>query len=162
MGNAPLMGSNIFSYVASDFTVYYFANKTGYASPTWNNYPAVSMGALSPVKPWLLSKGLAYNADMQSTPNGDGVPLLMAYALNLDPTKNQSANIPKPAVAGSQMSLTFYAGNADVTYSVESSPDLQTWSTDGVTISAPDANNCCTATVPTTAPSRFMRLVVTH
>jgi len=74
--------------------------------------------------------------------------------------RNLSASTPRPVCAGQQMSLTFYAGRAGITYSVESSIDLQTWSTADVTLSAPDANNCRTATVPMTGPRRFMRLVV--
>ena len=95
-----------------------------------------------------------------SDPNGDGVNLLMAYALNLDPKQNLQSSIPRPLIAGSQMGLTFYAGTAGVTYSVETSTDLQTWTSAGVTLSTPDANNLRTASAPTTGPNRFMRLVV--
>ena len=40
------------------------------------------------------------------------------------------------------------------------SGDLKTWTTSGVTLSAPDANHIRTASVPTTGASCFMRLVV--
>lgn len=86
----------------------------------------------------------------------------MAYALNLDPNRNLSGSMPGPVVAGNQVSLTFYAGSPGVTYSVQTSTDMQTWTTAGVTLSAPDANNNRTATVPLTGPSRFMRLVVVY
>lgn len=86
---------------------------------------------------------------------------MLAYALNLDPIRNQSGSIPRPVVSGSVMSLTYYAGNADVTYTVQSSTDLQTW-TPVTNVSAPDANNRCTTTVPATGPRRFLRLVVGH
>ena len=64
-------------------------------------------------------------------------------------------------VCTSLTGLTYYAGNADVTYTVQSSTDLQTW-TPVTNVSAPDANNRCTATVPATGPCRFLRLVVGH
>ena len=143
------------------FTVYYFNGSSGFTSPTWMGYPTVNMGARSAVPPWLLSNGLPYNADPQSDPNGDGVNLLMAYALNLDPNQNLSGSIPQPVFAANQMRLTFYAGRADVNYTVESSTDLQHWSTDGVTLSDLDAiSKERTATVDMSGTCLFMRLVV--
>jgi hypothetical protein len=166
MGNAPLMGSSVFASTASGFTVYYFNGASGFTTPTWNDghdtYPAVNMGAYSPAPPWLLRNGFAYNANLQSDPNNDGVSLLMAYALNLDPNRNLAGSMPQVVRAANQMSLIFYAGSAGVTYSVEASTDLKTWSTSGVTVSAPDANGFSTATVPTTGPRRFMRLKVVY
>ena len=47
----------------------------------------------------------------------------MAYALNLDPKQNLSGSMPKPVIAGNQMSLTFYAGSSGVTYSAETSTE---------------------------------------
>ena len=161
-GNAPAMATRIFSFDPSNFTIYYYNGATGFTSPTWyEGYPAVDLG-YSPVATWLLSKGFAYNADLQSAPNGDGVPLLMDYALNLDPTRNQSAGIPSPAISGTHISLTFYAGRAGITYLVQTSADLQNWTTTGVTVSAPDANGLCTATAPVTSTSAFMRLMVAY
>jgi hypothetical protein len=162
LGNAPAMGSQVFDSVASGFKVGFFNGKSGFTAPTWNGYPAVNMGDPTPTATWLVANGLAHNADLRSDPNGDGVSLLMAYALNLDPNRNLVASMPKPALAGNQMSLTFYAGTVDVTYAVESSTDLQHWSTNGVTVSGPDGNHIRTATIPTTDTSRFRRLVVSH
>jgi len=160
MGSAPSMGTSVFNSTASGFAVQYYNGATGFTSP-WNGYTTVNNGT-PPVSSWLIFKGLSSNADLQSTPNGDGIPLLMKYALNLDPCRNESSKIPQPVVTGNQMSLTYYAGSPDVTYTVQSSTDLQTWSTDAVTLSGPDANSCYTATVPTTGPKRFLRLVVVH
>jgi hypothetical protein len=162
MGNAPAMTFQVFSNTASGFTVYYFNGKTGFTSPTWMGYPTVNMGAESATKPWLVTNGFAYNADLQSDPNSDGVNLLMAYALALDPNQNLSGSMPRPVFAGNQMSLTFHAAGAGVTYAVESSPDLRNWSTAEVLMLPPDANGFRTATVDMTAPCLFMRLVVSH
>jgi hypothetical protein len=162
MGNAPAMGTDVFANAASGFTVYYFNGKTGFTSPMWLGYPAVNMGAASPTAIWLLAKGLPHDADLQDDPNHDGVNLLMAYALNLDPNQNLSGSMPNPVCAAGQMRLTFHAGSADVTYTVESSTDLKVWSTDGVTLSAMDAGNCRTASVNMDASTRFMRLVVSN
>ena len=163
IGNAPTTGTFVFFVTASGFSVYYFNGATGFTSPNWTDssgdtYPAVNMGAYSAIEPWLLSYGFAYNSNLLSDPNSDGVNLLMAYALNLDPTLNLTNSLPRPVLTPTQMSFTFYAGSAGVTYSVEASLDLEIWSTTGITISPPDANHFSTATVPRTGPRGFMRL----
>jgi hypothetical protein len=160
MGSAPTMGGSVFDYTASGFTVFYFNGKTGFSSPRWYGYPAVNMGDSSPFPPWLLTNGFAYNTDLQSDPDGDKVSLLMAYALNLDPKANLSGLMPRPVIAANRMSLTFYTGSIGINYSVEASDDLRDWSTAGVILSAPDANQCRTATANMTGSSRFLRLVV--
>lgn len=152
----------VFPYTSRDFTVFYFNGKWGFTSPTWEGYPAVNMGAATPIAIWLIEHGLPYNADLQSDPNSDGVNLLLAYALNLDPNQNLSDSLPQSVVSANQSSLTYYTGNADVTYLVETSSNLQTWSTVGVTLSAPDANSFRTATCLNACPARFMRLTVGH
>ena len=167
MGNVPTTGSNVFAADnAPGFTVAYYNGAAGFTSPTWTDssgdtYPAANMGT-PPLSSWLFFNGLASNANLQSTPNNDGVPLLMDYALNLNPTQNQSGSMPQPVISGNQLCLTFYIGAPGVTYTVQASTDLQTWSTSGVTTSVPDASNFCTATVPVTGTSTFMRLVVTY
>ena len=166
MGNAPTMGWNVFAFTASGFKVYYYNGATGFNTPTWTDssgdqYSAVNLGQ-PPLSSWLFFNGLPSNASLTSIQNKDGVPLLMDYALNLDPTKNQGANIPKPVISGNLMSLTYYAGSPSVTYSVEASPDLQSWSTSGVTTSAPDINNFCTSAISLSGSSCFMRLKVVY
>jgi formylglycine-generating enzyme required for sulfatase activity len=160
MGNAPSMGLNVFNDVTSGFTVYYFDGAAGFASPTWMGYPSVNMGGSSPTATWLLSHGLPYDANLQSDPNDDGVSLLLAYALDMDPNENLADSMPKPVSAGGEMKMTFYAGAEGVTYAVETSTDLQVWTTVGVDLSLPDANGFRTASVPMNAPRRFLRLVV--
>jgi hypothetical protein len=160
MGNAPSMGSWVYSLTASNFTVYYFNGATGFTSPAWDGYTAVNIG--DPTTAWLQSNGYLSNSNLQNNPSGDGVPLLVDYAFNLNPAHNESASIPHPVISGNTMSLTYFAGSVGVVYSVEASTDLRTWSTTGVTVSTPSSNNCCTATIPMTSPSSFMRIVVTH
>lgn len=162
MGNAPTMTSGVFSYNAAAFTVYYYNGRTGFTSPTWLGYPAVNLGDASPIETWLRANGLPYNANLQADEDGDGVTLLMAYALNLNPNLNLISHMPRPVIAGNQVTLSFYAGSKEVTYSVETSVDLKIWSADGVTISGPDANYIRTATVNITGPQRYMRIVMVH
>ncbi|MCX6872431.1 MAG: leucine-rich repeat protein [Verrucomicrobia bacterium] len=159
-GNAPALGWGVFDATASGFTVYHFDGATGFAGPPWNGHAAATMGAATPVAIWLLGNALPHNADLQDDPNGDGVSLLLAYALNLDPQQDLSGSLPEPVVAANQLSISFFAGRAGVSYAVESSTDLQHWSSAGVTVSAPDQDQRRTATVNMTDPYRCLRLVV--
>jgi hypothetical protein len=159
-GNAPAMNSSVFTGSALGFAIYYFNGKTGFTSPTWYGYPTVNMGSETPVSNWLIGKGLPFDSDLNSDPNQDGVNLLMAYALDLDPNKNLAGSMPRPVIAGNQMSLRFFAGRAGVTYSVQVSEDMHQWDTEGVNISAPDEDQFRTATVDVSGRARFLRLVV--
>ena len=161
-GDAPTMGINVFQTTASNFTVYYSPVATGFTSPTWMGYPALQIGSASPITTWLISKGLPSNSNLLSDANGDGVSLLMAYALNLDPNLNLSGSLPQTVIGANQMSLSFYAGTAGVSYVVQTSTASQAWTTVGVTLSAPNANQIRTATVNMTDVKRFMRLVVSN
>ncbi|MEY2487236.1 MAG: hypothetical protein QOH39_2884 [Verrucomicrobiota bacterium] len=118
--------------------------------------------AYSPIEPWLVSYGFAFNTDPLSDPNSDGVSLLMAYALDLNPTQNLTISLPRWAFTPGQMSLTFWGGSTGVFYSVETSTDLHNWTTTGVTISGPDADHFYTATVARSGTRRFMHLKVVY
>jgi hypothetical protein len=159
-GNAPSMGSGVFDGAAGGFTVYYYNGAAGFTSPTWESYSAVDLG--SAVAAWLSSNGFSSNANLQVTPNNDGVPLLTAYAYDLDPTRNESGALPAPVVAGNNLSLTFFAGSVGVTYTVQTSTDLQNWTTAGVTVSPPALNNFSTATIPITSKAAFMRVLLSY
>lgn len=166
-GDAPVLSFGVFSVVASDFAVYFMAGAVDFPVPPddmfWYGYPAVNMGSeVSPTTALLLSKGLPANSDLKSDTNGDGVNLLLACALNLDPFQNLSDKIPNPIMVGNQMNLTFYAGVAGITYGVETSCDLNNWSSVGVTLSAPDANLNCTASASVSGPCLYMRLAVSN
>jgi hypothetical protein len=164
LGNAPAMFVPPPGYVspflsnAGDFALYFFDAATGFTGPTWKGYPTVNMGQVSPVSPWLVSNGFPHDTDMMADQDGDGVSLLMAYALALNPRQNLSGSVPRPVIAGDQMTLTFYAGSEGITYRVETSDDLQNWNTDGITLSSPDANGYRTAWFLGGGPNRFMRL----
>ena len=56
--------------------------------------------------------------------------------------------------------MTFSASTPGITYTVLTSTDLANWTAEGVTLLNLDAEGRRTATIDTTAPRRFMRLVV--
>lgn len=164
-GGAPAIAGNdsaarSFDANAGDFAVYYFDGMAGFTSPMWMGYPAINMGAVSTWSPWLVAYGFPFDLDLLTDANGDGVPLLMAYALALDPRRQLGSSMPRAQIIGQQMRMRFLAGRQDLTYVVEASADLQQWTSDGVSLSAPDADGYRTASLPLDSPQRFMRLAV--
>ena len=113
-----------------------------------------------PAASWLLANGLWYDTDLQQDTDGDGVNLLMAYALDLDPRLNLRGSLPLPVLGPATLSLSFHGTSSGIIYRVETSTDLAAWATAGVTLSAADANGIRTASVIRDAPERFLRLVV--
>jgi alpha-N-arabinofuranosidase len=66
-----------------------------------------------------------------ANPAGDGMPNLLKYALGLDPTmEDAAAGTPVVSTTGGMLTLTYVCppGITDVTYVVEVSGDLETWS----------------------------------
>lgn len=56
--------------------------------------------------------------------------------------------------------MEFYASAPGIIYTVQTSTDMETWVTDGVTLSDLDPDGRRTATVDRASQRRFMRLVV--
>ncbi len=152
------MGLSVFELAGSGFVIGYLKSGTGFTSPTWSGYPAYKITSITPEFTWLYSNAIPGNANFLSDANGDGVNLLMAYALNMDPNARNS--LPQPVFGASQMSLSYYSATPGVTYAVRTSNDMLNWSTEGVVISGPMTNR--TATVARSGPQRFMRLEVSH
>jgi hypothetical protein len=96
--------------------------------------------------------------------DGDGAPNLLEYALGTSPTSAASVSAPILEVSGLNLQVSFVRLRSDVTYLVEGSSDLATWSviatnpgTVGQSVSVTDTVSIQTAT----PPRRFIRLRVT-
>lgn len=160
-GNAPLDGINMFESVAAGHKVYYLDSSTGFSSPWWSGNAAEAIDtAAYPAAKWLLELYLAYDTPLEQDLNGDGVSLLMAYALDLDPNVRLTTELPTVEMGSTTLELKYYAGTAGVTYRVETSKDMITWVTTGVTVSAADSEGVVTASIPRGAVCGFLRLVV--
>ena len=160
LGDAPGAGLP-FTNTAPDFTIYYLSTSTGFTSPTWNGYPAVEINVDQyRAAPWLLEHGLPHDADLHQDINSDGVSLLMAYALDLDPRQNLRSRLPVPTMDTDSLRLTFPASRANLSYTVQTSTDLQTWTAEGVTTSEFDPDGRRTASTSRDVPRRFLRLMV--
>ena len=85
-GNAPpSFGGDVFLFAAPDFTIYYRASHTGFASPTWQGYPALALGDPAP----LSSAGQIFLLDF----GADATPTSTGAAPTNDPV-NTWNNIP--------------------------------------------------------------------
>lgn len=98
-------------------------------------------------------------------PDGDGLPNLLEYALDTDPSAPNAGPAPSTAAPSGRLQLTFRRRAAPaLTYLVEASSDLATWTpiwtssgaqnTDGP-VTVIDSEN------PGVSPRRFLRLNVT-
>ncbi|WOO41747.1 leucine-rich repeat domain-containing protein [Rubellicoccus peritrichatus] len=157
--DAPLADLAFYSGFSSATAskVYHFSNKTGFTSPTWNGLTTVSMGPSSPGKIWLIENELPHDSDLCITTNASGKPLLLPYALKLDPDIHDA---PQPVVNGNLIEYTFYSGRNDVTYAVETSKDLLNWTSTGIILSDPDAEGYQTATANLDDSQCFVRVTV--
>ncbi|MBC8127024.1 MAG: hypothetical protein H8M99_07760 [Gloeobacteraceae cyanobacterium ES-bin-144] len=143
--------------------VYYYEGADEFTSPFWSlfDYPSSVLTGSAAFMDWLVSKGLPSVSDPNSDANGDGVTLLMAYALNLDPNQNHNGSLPQPVFTANTMTLSFYAGNPDIIYTVQTCTNLSDWTTEGVSTTPPDSiTKISTATVNRTGPCRYIRLLV--
>lgn len=151
-----------------------------------------SLKVVNTVGNYLATAGLTgANAALNADPDGDGLTNLTEYALNLNPAKSDAGST---AVPQSQVAIRAYGGTnylsilftrvplaTDITYIVESSPDLLTWTTvatgaGGAALSGPglvsdDAANTAPHTVEvrdtvaqtaTDGQRRFLRLRITQ
>jgi hypothetical protein len=161
VGNAPVTAQGEFSGAAPGFTIYYLSSRSGFSSPTWRGYPATMISETThPAAAWLLEHGMGYDTDLHTDPDGDGVSLFLAWALDLDPTRPQCSQMPSPVLGGYSLILTFYAARPGLTYRVETSTDMTHWTTTDVSQYAPGPDGRGTAVVNLQAPRRFLRLTV--
>ncbi len=151
LGDAPVFGWGVFDGTDANFTIHYLSGNSGFRSPIWRGYPATS---------WFMDGGLDPATDLDQDVNGDGVTLLTAYALNLDPSLDLSGSLPGAEVAADAMGMTYYSANPGITYILETSTDLETWTDAGVSVSGLDPQCRRTATVDLVEPHRFLRLRV--
>jgi|GEM_PF-2427829 len=91
----------------------------------------------------------------------DGIPLLMEYALGTSPVESTTSPI-SIEIGPTSTTLTFPKMREELTYTVETSPDLGTWNTNGVTQPAAALGEMEIATIAPTTSRMFIRLKVTQ
>ena len=140
-------------------TVYCFDEATGFTSPTWNDLPVVRMGPISPVTEWVIERDFPYDTDLLSDSNGDGVSLLMAYALNLVP-HNALIELPQAIMGPSTLGMESYASAPGIACAAQTSTGMENWETEDVTLSDLDSAGNRTASIDRSTSRRFIRLAV--
>jgi hypothetical protein len=159
LGDAPALGTDVFSGAAPSFSISYLAESSGFTTPTWNGYPASPVSEFDVhFAAWLSDHSLPADSSPGQDLNGDGVDLLMAYALNLDPNENLAGSMPAAVLASETLSISYYAASPGVSYTAETSTDLRSWTVEGVILSGTAENR--RASVSRDSARRFLRLSV--
>jgi len=173
IGNAPTMGTSVFSGAARGFTIYYYYGATGFTSPTWDGYPA---DAILSFAQWVSKYGLTGGAT--GTPQNDGVSNQIKYLLDINPSQPMSAT-DKAALPSTGMStivgvecltLTYRASQttSGLVVTPQVSTDLQNWAAPGagsqtvqVGTDAATGDPMMQVQVPVSGPMMFIRLSLT-
>ncbi len=110
--------------------------------------------------------GIAWaGADSAATadPDGDGLANLLEYALGGSPVSNASTPVPSVQTSGPRLQLSFLRARAELTYTVQGSPDLSAWSEISYLPVATGQIQTVSDNVDSGAsnPRRFLRLRIT-
>lgn len=161
LGSAPTTASNTFSPISGAYpAVYFHGTNNGFTTPTWKGRPSTRLGPPTPSTTWLIANSLTPDTPLTSDPNSDGVSLLMAYALALNPHENLAGRMPVAVATEDGLSMSFHGAAEGVSYRVEACTDLSNWSVEGVRLSEPNPEGQRTATINSGATDVFLRLRV--
>ncbi|MDZ4289388.1 MAG: DNRLRE domain-containing protein, partial [Prosthecobacter sp.] len=156
---------------------YYLLSQETAGGDQWYDFSQPAPGTATGYQNWLLANNLPMDASgagsATATPANDGLPNLIKYALGLAPSVNGNAgrlSYGRTTDTGSDYLTFIYTRPeptpAGMTYTVEASPDLATWSATGlVEVSSTLNAGLRTITVRDSVPMaagnrRFLRLMV--
>jgi hypothetical protein len=163
IGDAPSVGIYAFDDIPGGVSFYFDNSSTGFSEPQWEGNPASGVDTVAyPHWVWLHENTLSPFSHMLSDFNGDGIPLLLSYALGFDPNNDLSGAMPSPLIEGDSLSFEFRQLRDDINYTVLSSEGLESWNDDAVMLSIPNENGVVTASVPMNKPAQFMKLEVSE
>jgi hypothetical protein len=112
---------------------------------------------------WKLSRGITLETADDSDDDADGLPLLVEYALDLDPLRSSAHAAPAAVRTDGLLLLSYRRSRTELSYVVQTSSDLVAWTSAGVTQEHAVDGLMVTASVPAGAdPRRFLRLAVTR
>ncbi len=154
-------------------------NGTGTSNPA-----TLAVTVVAPYQAWenkyftAAEQGNAAVSGPNATPAGDGMSNLLKYALGLNPKQNGVGSLPRTGstIVGSQsyLSLTYVRSLAatDLTYTVEVSGDMATWSSGANATATVSTTNSADGTMQTVvvrdltaqsgAAKRFLHLKITQ
>jgi hypothetical protein len=163
-GNAPDLVNAVFSGNPSGFGIYYPNELTGYSGEDWDSLPTFAYVGSKPItgySRWLARQQLhTATADDGTLPNSE-FSYFFGYALNLNLSQSLQPQLPTATLSADEMSMTYFAGGENITYTAEASIDLVDWETISVAVSAPSSDGESTAVVDATGYDEcFMRLKI--
>ena len=119
-----------------------------------------SQGAVT-YESWKVSNSIPANLPPDSDTDGDGIPLLLEYALGLSPTSSSLSNVQTNANADETLfNLTYPRLRSDLFYEVQGSENLRDWSIANILSSPAQLGETGLAQVPLDTPLQFLRLKV--
>jgi uncharacterized protein YfiM (DUF2279 family) len=160
-------------------TSYYLLSQETAGGDQWYDFASPAAGTATGYQSWLLANGLPMdasgNGSATATPASDGLPNLIKYALGLPPGVNgHGGRLSSGQVTDTGNDYLSFAytcpepASAGITYTVESSANLASWTAAGlVQMSSTVHGNLRTITVRDGTPmagnsKRFMRLRITQ
>jgi hypothetical protein len=112
---------------------------------------------------WKTQNLISFDAPDSSDDDGDGIPLLMEYALAISPRFASREGLPHISNQDGHLKLTYHRAHSDVHYRVETSTDLVHWTTADVAQEFEVSGRWITAAVTMNgAAKRYLRLAVSH
>jgi hypothetical protein len=99
--------------------------------------------------------------NVSASPRGDGMQNLLKYALGLNAIAARSnASLNTQVNDDGRLALTFMRARSELTYTVEGSDDMITWSSIAANPGTIGEAVTVTDTAPTSTPKRYIRLKV--
>ncbi len=163
------LGQNVLSDIDTNITTaglyrYRVRGTNPNGSGAWSNIVESNWTEL---EAWRVGKGFARDGSGPGAntgdPDGDGVNNLLEYALGREPQSPDSAPPTSGSLDGSgRLTLTFFRARspANVTYTVQASGDLATWTDLAVNPGSVGQNVSVPDNAPAVTPRRFLRLKV--
>ena len=148
-----------FSGTHADLAIYYYQDTLNW-SDTLADVPTVSLSvdtAAVAAGRWLLPYGVSPALGFTDDAGSDGISILMEYALGLDPSEDNSSNLPALTVSADSAQITLFIGADNIQYNFYSSSDLTNWSSEDVTLSTPDTDSMVTVSIPTSDQQRYLQ-----
>lgn len=81
---------------------------------------------------WKDAHGILAGTPADDDSDHDGIPLLIEYALDLSPAEADQAGLPVATLHSDRLEFHYLKARSDLLYAVETSTDLEHWSTEGV------------------------------
>jgi hypothetical protein len=124
-------------------------------------FPGSTASAPTAYEQWKTDHNLASNAPDNDDADRDGVANLLEYAFKMNPGTADRGLPLQFASNGGMLEVTFTKWRPDLSYIAETSTDLRTWATSGVSLA--ESGFTVTASVPEGGtPRQFLRLRVTR